>query len=375
MPEGDSMASEENRAPRHGRHAAAGRHAAPRIEEPELAAEETAAAQAEASQAAVAPQATSQAAAPEAPTPQAATRQTATRRAHAARASAPAATAASSAAPVPEPVPAPTPAPTPVVAPAPASASAIPDLVSITDGDQETSTTDAPRPIGVDPMETGSFRRIDATEGARVTTRANASQTASFRAQNARPAEKVRMSTAGRPKVEHRDVEVQSNKRVFVALTIGAIVVIAIVGTLLVRALVSVEEAGEKPVVEQMQTNVDEGIEYRGTTYALTKQDNGSYALTSLSEGSETPAVVCELKGTPVALVLYNTVFVIPENLPDGTWDLIAHPLGGGSVTQQVTDGDGKPIVREGEITQASLSGDSILVTTAAGDEFTVSLI
>ena len=307
------MASEENRAPRHGRHAAARRHAAPQNMASEPISEEVPARESTAKNGTVQPEVAPQA--------------------------------------------------------------SIPDIVSITDGDQETNTSDAPRPIGVDPMETGSFRRIDATEGARVTTRANASRTASFRAQNARPAEKVRMSSAGRPKVEHHDVEVQSNKRVFVALTIGALVVMGIVGTLLFRALVSVEEAGEKPVVEQMQTNVDEGIEYRGTVYSLTKQDNGTYALTSLSEGSETPAIVCELKGTPVALVLYNTVFVIPENLPDGTWDLIAHPLGGGSMTQQVTDGEGKPIVREGEIVKASLSGDSILVTTASGEEFTVSLV
>lgn len=311
------MASEENRAPRHGRHAAAGRHAAPQHVAPEPAPENVAVRESVAEQEAVRPSAPSDMA------PQA----------------------------------------------------SIPDLVSITDGDQETNTSDAPRPIGVDPRETGSFRRIDATEGARVTTRANASRTASFRAQNTRPTEAVRMSSAGRPKVEHRDVEVQSNKRVFIALTIGALVVIGIVGTLLFRALVSVEEAGEKPVVEQMQTNVDEGIEYRGTVYSLVEQDNGKFALTSLSEGSETPAVVCELKGIPVALVLYNTVFVIPENLPDGTWDLIAHPLGGGSMTQQVTDGEGKPIVREGEIVKASLSGDSILVITAAGEEFTVSLV
>ena len=310
------MASEENRAPRHGRHAAAGRHSVPRTEVPEPISEETIS-QTDAADAGSAPVDT--------------------------------------------------------VFTAPSQP--IPDVVSVSDGDQETRTSDAPRPIGVDPMETGSFRRIDATEGARVTTRANASQTASFRAQNARPAEKVRMSSAGRPKVEHRDVEVQSNKRVFIALTLGALVVMSIVGTLLFRALVSVEEAGEKPVVEQMQTNVDEGIEYRGTTYALAKQENGTYALTSLSEGSEKPAVVCELKGTPVALVLYNTVFVIPENLPDGTWDLIAHPLGGGSMTQQVTDGEGKPIVREGEITEASLSGDTVVVKLASGEEFTVSLV
>ena len=252
---------------------------------------------------------------------------------------------------------------------------AIPQLVSITDGDQETSMSDAPRPIGVDPEETGSFERISAEDGARLTTRVNASETASFRAQKARPVEAVRMSTAGRPKVEHHEVEVKSNKRVFIALAVAALLVVAIVGTLFARAMLSVEQAGDKPVAEQVQAAGDEGIEYRGTTYRLTQKDDGGYALTSTSDGFEGTATLYELAGTPVTLILYNTAFVIPENLPDGTWDLIAYPLGGGSVTQQVTDADGNPIVGQGEISAATLSGDAIQISTTAGEQVTISLV
>lgn len=270
---------------------------------------------------------------------------------------------------------APSPAPVADRADAPQAAlDAIPEVAPIVDGDQETSMGDAPRPIGVDPQETGSFQRISADEGARVTTRVNASETASFRLENARPMEAVRMSSAGRPKVERHEVAVQSNRRVFLILGIAAAVVVAIVGTLLTRALLSMEKAPEKVVAEQTQAAGDEGIEYRGTTYQLTKQDKG-YALTSTSEGSEGTAVLCELKGTPVTLILYNTVFVIPENLPDGTWDLIAHPLGGGGVTQQVTDGEGKPVTGKGEISEARLVGDAVRISTTTGEKTDVSLV
>ena len=318
------MAQEDSIAPRHGRHSAAGRHAAPRVSEAE------------------------QAGVPVADSP--------------------------------EPVEAPPADPTPASAEiptsaAPVSAAPIPDLVTITDGDQETSMGDAPRPIGVNPQETGSFRRLEATEGARLTTRANASDTASFVAQKARPVEAVRMSTAGRPKVEHRDVAVESNKRVFLVLGIAALAMVAIVGWLLTKALTSVEEVQEHPITEQTQAAVEEGIEYRGTTYTVVGRDGGTYALVSVSEGSEEQAVLYELPGTPVSLILYNTVFIIPENLPDNTWDLIAHPLGGGSVTQQVTDADGNPIVGEGEISEATLSGDTIQIATTSGESFDVSLI
>lgn len=306
---------EEYRAPRHGRHSAVGRHAAPRPVETDVPDEElttTVPTQVEVAPQAVAPR---------------------------------------------------------------TEAPVIPDLVPISDGDQETRMGDAPRPIDVDPEETGSFRRIGASEGARLTTRANASHTASFRAQGARPVEAVRMSSAGRPRVEHRDVEVQSNKRVFVALGVAALIMVSIVGWLIVRALTSVEHADEKPVAEQTQAGIEDGIEYRGTTYTLTEKSEGVYALTSTTEGSESPSVLYELKGKPVALILYNTVFIIPENLPDGTWDLIAHPLGGGSMTQQVTDAEGKPIIGEGEISEATLDGDAIHITTTAGENMTVSLV
>lgn len=267
-------------------------------------------------------------------------------------------------------VPSPAPVPTPLE-----PAAVAPELTPIIDGDQETHMGDAPRPIDVDPSETGSFRRITAEEGARVTTRANASETGSFRVQNARPVEAVRMSSAGRPKVEHHEVEVKSNKRVFIILGAAALVVVVIIGTLLARALTSVENVQDNPISEQVQATGAEGIEYRGATYALVEQPDGKQTLTSTSEGSEGAAVLCELPGRPVTLILYNTVFIIPENLPDGTWNIIAHPLGDGGVTQPVTDAEGNPIIGQGEIAQATLVGDAVQVVTTSGEQVTVSLV
>ncbi|MDI9589981.1 MAG: hypothetical protein QM302_02885 [Acidobacteriota bacterium] len=255
------------------------------------------------------------------------------------------------------------------------SSQAVPEVVPIADGDQETSMGDAPRPIGVDPSETGSFTRIDASEGARLTTRANASETASFTLGNSRPMEVVRMSRVGRPTVRRRETEVKANTRVLAVLGACALVVVLMMGWLVTRALVSVDRVPEETVSEQVQASGDEGIEYRGSTYTLSEQETGAYALTSSSEGSEGKAVLCELQGVPVSLILYNTVFVIPENLDDGTWDLIAYPFGGGSVTQQVTDADGKAIVGTGKIVEATLQGDSIQIVTDIGGRVTISLV
>lgn len=251
-------------------------------------------------------------------------------------------------------------------------------VVSIIDGDQENHMGDAPRPIGAEASASGSFARISAEDGARVTTRVNASESASHRLENSRPMEAVRMSTAGRPKVERHEVTVKSNSRVFIGLAVGALLVLLVVGTLLTRALLSVETVPEQGIEEQAQATDNEGIEYRGVTYAVAKQDDG-YALTSISGESDKPAVLCKLKGAPVGdpyvLILYNTVFIIPENLDDGTWDLLAYPLGGGSVAQCVTDGEGQPVVGQGQIETAVLSGDVVEVTTTDGTHQTVSLV
>lgn len=237
------------------------------------------------------------------------------------------------------------------------------------DGDQELQMGDAPTPIGIDPDTNGSFQRITADQGARVTTRANVSETASRRARGTRPIEAVRMSSKGRPHVERHETSVESNTRVFAIIGVAVVLVVAVLGWLLVRALVSVDEPEETVVAEQVQVGVGEELEYRGETYKIAQQDNGVYALTRRGEDQEEAVTVCTLTGVPVALILYNTAFVIPENLNNDTWDLIAHHLGSGSMTQQVTGPDGSALIGNGEIVSARLEGSKIIVETANGAE------
>ena len=108
---------------------------------------------------------------------------------------------------------------------------------------------------------------------------------------------------------------------------------------------------------------------------SVTEVSDGKFALVSTPEGSEEQTVIYELEGKPVTLILYNMVFIVPQNLNDNTWNLIAHPLGDGSVTQPVTDSEGKPLIGEGEISEAKLVGDTIQVTTTTGESYEVSLV
>ena len=74
-----------------------------------------------------------------------------------------------------------------------------------------------------------------------------------------------------------------------------------------------------------------------------------------------------DLPGTPVTLVLYNGIIVIPENLADGTWDIMAYTLGSG--WSQLMDSTDSARSGQGTISAASLDGSNLKITTDQGDQ------
>jgi hypothetical protein len=186
--------------------------------------------------------------------------------------------------------------------------------------------------------------------------------------------ETIRSGGVTRPHVRRHEAAVRTDPKVFAILGAAVLVVVLLGSWLISRALGSVDQVREDVIEEQTQVTLEDAIEYRGTTYRLSEQKGGGYALVSRAEGQEQDSVVAELPGTPVALILYNMTFLMPENLDDGTWDVIAHTLGSGSLNQQVMDAEGAPIVREGELESASLVGDTIEVRTTSGATETIAL-
>lgn len=234
-----------------------------------------------------------------------------------------------------------------------------------------TPETETPRPIGVDPAQTGSFRRLDAGQGAMLTTRENAElgHTAAMQAlKGGDRIETTRLRAQSRPQVRSRQVKPQGNRKLFVILGAAAAVVI-IAAILLVRgALLPSREGDEGGRVEQTQVPTDGTISYDGGTYALTTLDDGSNALAFTADGSQERQTVCSIPGSPVQLVLYNGAFLIPENLPDGTWDVLAYTLGSESVATPVIDlKSGEPISGKGTISSVELDGATLHVTDADG--------
>ena len=225
---------------------------------------------------------------------------------------------------------------------------------------------DAPRPIGVDPSETGSFTRLGSGEGARLTTRDNATEAREAAVISREHVGDRRLRKASRPQVASHQTKTKGNRRLFVGLGIAVVVVIALGFFLLHGILNTIDKQPEKPSqVEQTQVPTDQPITYNDATYRIAQQDDGTYALTRAYGDGEATALFT-LSGTPVQLVLCNGAIILPENL-DGTWDVIAYTLGDGSVPVQVADKDGNPVSGEGSITSVALEGTVLHVTADSG--------
>jgi hypothetical protein len=63
-------------------------------------------------------------------------------------------------------------------------------------------------------------------------------------------------------------------------------------------------------------------------------------------------------------MVLYDGAIIIPENLKDGTWDIMAYTIGSG--WSQLMDQEGKATTGKGELTGVELNSTTLLLTVGS---------
>ncbi|MDO4798545.1 MAG: hypothetical protein Q4A01_11080 [Coriobacteriales bacterium] len=198
---------------------------------------------------------------------------------------------------------------------------------------------DAPRPVDADSVANGSFEHLGEGQGA-----VSASQGARTASHHPHGSQEE-----GKP----------ISKRVVAIIIVGAVLAIAVSVFLFVRIL-SAASAAKAPgeVVEQTVVSREEPITYRGYTYELVKGNKG-YALEETQDsGNGKMASLGDLPGDPVCLVLFNGALIIPENLEDGTWDVMAYTIGSG--WSQIMDHDGNVLGGEGTIAEGTLDGSNL---------------
>ena len=224
------------------------------------------------------------------------------------------------------------------------------------DGAGSYSGDDAPRPIDVDPAATGSFNTIRRGQGAVISTRETAGRAAAA-ARRSLPKEARRGQGT-------RQRSAKAPLPVLVGIGVAALVVVVLL-VMLVTSLLggSSKQASGAATTAPAETVVSaqEGIQLGSYTYSTSQGDQGWELVRSSSSGET--AVVAALSGTPASVCLYQGTLYIPENLPDGTWDIICYLPADGSTASQLLGDDGQPVVGSGTVTSAVVQGGSLALS------------
>lgn len=226
-----------------------------------------------------------------------------------------------------------------------------------------------------------SLQTLSAGQGARVTTRDNAAEAADIARDRAeRRSRNRRLSGRNRPEYGTKPQRKPANLKsvlLVIAGVVGLFVILAIVAFVTFLGAQDnpqpQEPAASVEEPQQVQTTADGSVTYQGISYSLEATGDGTYAvIASDSKGNKTQEFT--VSGTPVSLILYNSVIVVPENKPDGTWDVVAYTIGGDSAPMAVADSSGNAITGTGTISTATLDGSVVHVTDSTGATTDVAL-
>jgi hypothetical protein len=198
----------------------------------------------------------------------------------------------------------------------------------------------APQPVDAETVANGTFERLEEGQGA---------------------------VSAGRRAGAHLadDKGEELDKRTITLLAAGMLVALIVVVVFVVSRLNAPAQIEEPPAVpEQTVVAKDQGVTVRGYSYRL-KEKGGKYQLMEESQTSGAdPVSLGDLPGTPAGMVLYDGAIIIPENLKDGTWDIMAYTIGSG--WSQLMDQEGKATTGKGELTGVELNSTTLLLTVGS---------
>ena len=226
-----------------------------------------------------------------------------------------------------------------------------------------------------------SLQTLSAGQCARVTTRDNAAEAADIARDRAeRRSRNRRLSGRNRPEYGTKPQRKPANLKsvlLVIAGVVGLFVILAIVAFVTFLGAQDnpqpQEPAASVEEPQQVQTTADGSVTYQGVSYSLEATGDGTYAVVaSDSKGNKTQEFT--VNGTPVSLILYNSVIVVPENKSDGTWDVVAYTIGGDSEPVAVADSSGNAVTGTGTISTATLDGSVVHVTDSTGATTDVAL-
>lgn len=253
---------------------------------------------------------------------------------------------------------------------------------------------------GPAPAPAQNITTLHAGQGARVTTRKNAAQAAEQARVNAekrfarRHSSDQLTASANRARGRKRSAAAQAQpaqgpertrKNIFI-LVGGAFLVLVLL-VLIVGCVAGLFGPSQNQAAQsnqsqdawqqeqqQVTTTADDSVVYQGMTYTIEKQASGNYGVVRQdASGSGTATTVFEIEGEPCALILYNSVLVIPENR-NGNWDVVSYVIADGSLPAYVMTMDGNEAGGSGSIESATLDGSNVIVKDSNGNTTSVAL-
>ena len=251
-----------------------------------------------------------------------------------------------------------------------------------------TRASRGPAPV---PAPSERISTIGAGQGARVTTRRNAAETADRARRNAEERyyerhPEARATGAGPRRSAHNVV-------LIVVASVLALCAVFLLGRCAAGILAPSGDGeasrpeqtlrlteNEQALVDEQaqhdlgaeQVGTDGTVSYGGTSYGLATQEDGLWGLVATDrQGNAT--TLFEIEGTPVALVRNADTMLVPENR-DGGWDIVCYVVDGHGQASYVMGDDGSMVQGEGEVTGVELDGSTLRVTCADGSTTDVAL-
>ncbi len=238
-----------------------------------------------------------------------------------------------------------------------------------TQGIPEVVRTD--EPFKVSPEVSGRLPKLDAGEGAVITNRSNAaSTTGSF------PPIDERMLKASRRSHGKKNIQTQKRSpKKTIALIVSLLAVFLGIMYVMFNSA-SDEVVQQTPQVPEQRVKVaqDGEVEFRDFIFSLS-DSNGTWELIGRPKSGEGEVrKYLTFEGTPVALILYEGGFIIPENLSNNNWDVVTYTVSDGSVVSKLVDSSGKAVGGTGKVSKAEVSGDTLKLTLDSGKTESIKL-
>lgn len=157
----------------------------------------------------------------------------------------------------------------------------------------------------------------------------------------------------------------EAPKGVLLGIAIAALIVIVFAVIFACSAINTTPEVTPDNAAETTEAKTSaapgESLEYNGYTYGLSQDANGAWILTS-SGGTGEATTLYTFEGAPIGVVAAGGKVYAPENLSDGTWDIVCYMTADGGEPFKMLNADESVRTGNDLLTSVEIQGTSLVL-------------